>query len=73
MVENPTILASQSENRTSTRARLAQDLEWYFLSAAKWLFLADVAERSATVENGLPLFQAVAQGWYVGTLEPVVA
>src|SRR5215208_896478 len=72
MVENPTIPASRSENRSPTRTWLAKDLEWHLLSPAKRLFLAHVTQRPTTVENGLPLFLAVAQGWHLGTVEPPV-
>ena len=73
MVENTTIPASRSKNRSSSRTWLAEDLERHFLSSAKRLFLAHAAKGSAALENGLPLFPAVAAQWYLGASEPPVA
>lgn len=73
MVENPTIPASRSANRSSTRTWLANDLEWHFLSLAKWLFLANVASRFTAMENSLSLFPFVANEWHLGTLEQTLA
>lgn len=69
MVENSTIPASRSANRSTSRTWLAHDIEWHFLSPAKWLFLANVASRSTTMENRLSLSPFVANEWHLGTLE----
>ena len=70
MVENPTILASASENRTTKETWLAANLEWHFLSPAKWLLMAHATSWISTLETGLSLFSPVAERRHVGTFEP---